>query len=228
MFVSVDLGTPLRKRVSQSQPRARGRRRCAGSGCARPAARTPASEVRRRLANCDRSFRPVRQRSWQGRDAATATRRDLGRALDLLAESPEGAAVRGRSQAAGLRAVRTGRALEGRRHELDPRPREWCVRRQPLVQPAHRLPELCGDVGHALRAETSTDPRGAGLPPLRTVVPASRRPPALLLPRVRNALGPIRCGAPCEPQSGQTSSLTAVARGSCDRLLGYWPPVWRH
>ena len=35
------LGTTLRKRAWQSQPRARGPRRCVGSGCARPAAHTP-------------------------------------------------------------------------------------------------------------------------------------------------------------------------------------------
>src|SRR5688572_26106550 len=145
-------------------------------------------EVRAALGHLDEALGSLRSRPRARAASTPPNRRDPGRAFAVRAPPSQGARVRRRPEAADLRALRPRRSLARQGHGIDPGSRQRRVRRQPTQQPANRLSELRRDSRH-VRTEATTDPRRPGVPALWKVLPAARRPPALLLTRMRNAMG---------------------------------------
>jgi hypothetical protein len=159
----------------------------------------------------DRALRSGRRPPPRSPAHADPSRRRPRARVDLLAREAQRAALRVRTQAPGLRVVRTGTDLEGAAHGVDPRPRQRRRSRQPAGESPDRLSELRGDARHPLRTQTRTPARGAPVQAMRPHVHAEGPSAAVLLPRLRSALGSL--GAlPAGRAPGRTSAVRAARR----------------
>lgn len=186
-----------------------------------------APEVRRPMEHCDGPFRLSRCSQRRSAATASAARVSSGGGLDVFAQPPEGASLRGGSQGPPLRDMRSGRDLAWFAHGVDLGSHQWRSKRSSTIEFASGVSELRGDSPYPL---WSQEPPSADAEELcavqQPILPKIRRP-ALLLTSLRNSLGSSGQGSPWCEASRAAAAFRADPRDREARLRGRWSSLWR-
>lgn len=158
--------------------------------------------------------------SQRGHPHPARIRSNPGEGIQLSPGPPQTSSVRRGDQETNLRALRSGRDLARRGDFHDPRPRQRGSRRQPPRESQNRLSELRCDAVNPLRPEEPQSATRTFLPSLWEGLQAERPSPSLLLPCMRNPLGPERQAQARRAKGNTASSRSAPSGNRKTWLLG--------